>query len=609
MMRTVESALPSAPATAGDDGIGDRKLRPGGGGGGRRDMSRPQTSPAAAEGEPHAEHHDPLMMAALATAKLRRGLQEMLQPKVLDVMQKDYVTVEPKFIRSSAAANLLKRGYRMYNAGNYEGTITTLTQAIERDSKDVMSYFWRGVAEARLGQYLKSVKDFDAALALQTAASAEHEASLLASHASTRKRSSQSNAEHLLAPILFNRALSSMNVGDDEAALRDLNELIRLDSHNADYLRQRAIISRRGDQWKRAHNDYMVMRNDEMRARMLKEAQERAQERAEKEKMRETGKSVDLSVDTPPEDDPELAAAAAVAAGAAAPHGSTTTTRVRGDVSLAEYRNLIGAPQDIYSGIFIKPTDVQRALAMAPELRDQRAITTIAETIKNIHIFRGLTVAERNRLATVIEYRLLEPRDNAFCQGEHSGCMCVVLSGAVSMRMRSEDAAALSEAVGTIRSGEHFGHGALMSTTDDVGPNNKKAADDHANQVHTMKAAGAGGEKGEKDNFEVEFASAVVAELAEKEKDRMRRQERDSMLLETYQAECATELMVVPKDTFDALLRKYVYRDLRWRYTVLRRSGVFDAWAHADVVRLARFTRMRVRGLSAAARARSVDAT
>ena len=150
----------------------------------------------------------------------------MLQPKVLDVMQKDYVTVEPKFIRSSAAANLLKRGYRMYNGGNYEGTVTTLTQAIERDSKDVMSYFWRGVAEARLGQYLKSVKDFDAALALQTAASAEHEASLLASNAATRKRSSQSNAEHLLAPILFNRALSSMNVGDDEAALRDLSELI-----------------------------------------------------------------------------------------------------------------------------------------------------------------------------------------------------------------------------------------------------------------------------------------------------------------------------------------------------------------------------------------------
>ena len=67
MMRTVESAIPSAPATAGDDGIGDRKVRLGGGGG-RRDMSRPQTSPAAAEGEPHAEHHDPLMMAALATA-------------------------------------------------------------------------------------------------------------------------------------------------------------------------------------------------------------------------------------------------------------------------------------------------------------------------------------------------------------------------------------------------------------------------------------------------------------------------------------------------------------------------------------------------------------
>ena len=51
--------------------------------------------------------------------------------------------------------------------------------------------------------------------------------------------------------------------------------------------------------------------------------------------MRETGKSIDLSVDTPPEDDPELAAAAAVAAGAATPHGSTTTTRVRGDVSLS----------------------------------------------------------------------------------------------------------------------------------------------------------------------------------------------------------------------------------------------------------------------------------
>ncbi len=32
----------------------------------------------------------------------------------------------------------------------------------------------------------------------------------------------------------------------------------------------------------------------------------------------------------------------------------------------------------------------------------------------------------------------------------------------------------------------------------------------------------------------------MVAELAAQEKDRMRRQERDSMHIETYQAECST---------------------------------------------------------------------
>ena len=48
-------------------------------------------------------------------------------------------------------------------------------------------------------------------------------------------------------------------------------------------------------------------------------------------------------------------------------------------------------------------------------------------------------------------------------------------------------------------------------------------------------------EEGEKDGtMEIEFASAMVAELAETEKDRMRRQERDSMHIETYLAETST---------------------------------------------------------------------
>ena len=258
------------------------------------------------------------------------------------------------------------------------------------------------------------------------------------------------------------------------------------------------------------------------------------------------------------------------------------------------YRNLIGAPQDIYSGIFIKPTDVQRALAMAPELRDQRAVRrsrTRSRTSTSSAASRSPSgTGSRRSLSTSCS----SPATTPFCQGEHSGCMCVVLSGAISMRMRSEDAAALSEAVGMIRSGEHFGHGALMSTTDDVGPNNKKAAGDHANQVHRDESRRRGRREGREGQLRGRVRLGDRGRAGRDEKDRMRRQERDSMLLETYQAECATELIVVPKDTFDALLRRRVRSSMAiHRFATLGRLRCVGARRRCG---LARFTRMRVRG-------------
>lgn len=98
---------------------------------------------------------------------LRKELRVILQPKVVDVLLKnDYEHIPPRQFRCSPSTLLLQRGYYLYRGRQYEEACGFFDLAVARDSREVMGFFWRALAGARLGFYLQATRDLDRALDL-----------------------------------------------------------------------------------------------------------------------------------------------------------------------------------------------------------------------------------------------------------------------------------------------------------------------------------------------------------------------------------------------------------------------------------------------------------
>ena len=123
---------------------------------------QPQTSPLQRNIPEECE-----IQVCCDKAQLRKELRVMLEPKVVDVLLKnDFEHVPPKNTRYGPSASILQRGYFAYRNKQYERACALFDMAVAQDPGEVMVYFWRALAGARLGFYLQSVRDLDQALGL-----------------------------------------------------------------------------------------------------------------------------------------------------------------------------------------------------------------------------------------------------------------------------------------------------------------------------------------------------------------------------------------------------------------------------------------------------------
>ena len=123
---------------------------------------QPQTSPLQRNIPEECE-----IQVCCDKAQLRKELRVMLEPKVVDVLLgNDFEHVPPKNTRYGPSASILQRGYFAYRNKQYERACALFDMAVAQDPGEVMVYFWRALAGARLGFYLQSVRDLDQALGL-----------------------------------------------------------------------------------------------------------------------------------------------------------------------------------------------------------------------------------------------------------------------------------------------------------------------------------------------------------------------------------------------------------------------------------------------------------
>jgi tetratricopeptide (TPR) repeat protein len=69
-------------------------------------------------------------------------------------------------ISSSAATEYFRSGLRYFKAGNYQEAVNEYSKALQLDSRDVATYYNRGIAYDNLKLYQQSISDFDKAINL-----------------------------------------------------------------------------------------------------------------------------------------------------------------------------------------------------------------------------------------------------------------------------------------------------------------------------------------------------------------------------------------------------------------------------------------------------------
>lgn len=129
-----------------------------------------------------------------------------------------------------------RRGYALYERGAYEDAIKALDDASALGKERVLVLWWRGLAQARLGSFEPAASDFKTALEA-------------AREIGARRRRGAARDSRQIAGLRFNLALALASLGDDTAALEQLET-----GERDDLLR--GLIHRRAGRWRQALVEY-----------------------------------------------------------------------------------------------------------------------------------------------------------------------------------------------------------------------------------------------------------------------------------------------------------------------------------------------------------------
>ena len=264
---------------------------------------------------------------------------------------------------------------------------------------------------------------------------------------------------------------------------------------------------------------------------------------------------------------------------------------------LKSYKAAMGENEDVFDGLFSKPTDLQVAFCKPPGKRSQLDTSIIVGFLKEFKTCNELSPTHIQSLAGVIEYRTVAANHDCFVQGEKSDAMCFIKSGSVRVKMTNDKGEVVN--VCDIGPGEHFGEQTLL-LNGAIGGRTKL----FSSEVNPPKREG---EEVEDNNIaesekKLERRTALImtrggADSNNNDNDNDHegvKRFRAVPLRETYFCTENCELLLVLQQDFNKYMRK-VCNDLqREKFQILKRSRIFKGWSTDAMIRLARLGRMKV---------------
>lgn len=178
-------------------------------------------------------------------------------------------------INPKNAGALLSRGTRHLNLKSFQQAVDDLSKSIEADPSQRNAWYNRGIAHFNLKNNAFAIRDFQQALKIQPndtdskdylkLLGVKHEnnsdeclklSGAVAIAACTRSIESKQFAGKTLADILLQRGILQMDLGNDELAVADYSEAIRVDPQFAEAFYNRGIAHNKLKRYQLSVDDY-----------------------------------------------------------------------------------------------------------------------------------------------------------------------------------------------------------------------------------------------------------------------------------------------------------------------------------------------------------------
>ena len=248
-------------------------------------------------------------------------------------------------------------------------------------------------------------------------------------------------------------------------------------------------------------------------------------------------------------------------------HGASSKNEAgKSSESLPVFRKMVGYKNDLFESIFVKPSELQEALAVRPQYRsidDQLAITTL---LKVSPFFRDLSETALNELALSVEYRLIAEDTKIFIQDCPIDAMILVLKGRVEAYMEGISSSETKVIIGEAKELEPCGHIDMLFQNED-----SSIFNDFLNIVNP------------KHDHEEE----------KNDKSKLRHRCFQPNIFASYEIDAMSEILLIPRNLFDRIIASNMIEEMKKRLDIIVASRIFSDWNKYDIIRLARMGQVR----------------
>lgn len=285
------------------------------------------------------------------------------------------IAIDPQTISPASGKDLLvSKAFHLFQEKRYEEALRQCNRAIKLQGNNLLKFahLLRGVLHDVTGQYEKAQQSFQVSLKL----------------------------DPHLHQARFNLSVTFLKTGNDESALQEISDALRMDPFNEVYLKNRALIYRRMGDFDLAQSEYSKIESAHIQST-----------------------SPHARVLSP---SPSVSRAKVVA-------------NATNQGSLESALSKCNMEDGLYDHLFGKPSDDKFALVCAPKDRTPAMVSKIVARLQTVYFFQDFPRHVLERVAEHMEYDVVGCGQCFTLGEEHTHNFYVVLGGAISVRRKFGD--------------------------------------------------------------------------------------------------------------------------------------------------------------------------